>query len=360
MIRDRHDTNADTYADLLGPGNIPAVARVVAALDAACTPAPSPQAARLDAAMARTLHAQLTAPARQHRPGVKMRRRVASVVAAFALALAGLVTYLRWPAPTPVSAQSILRHTVAAFSASDPSQATHDVLAVHTSWTPGTTTGGFTAADLTPDTTYDAWVHRDASGAIAREDIRATDVRGTTLLRAVQDGRTLTVYDAKTGTTQITTPDAAAQPHNALFPDPLDADSLRQFVLAAQQGTDQEAHVLPQQTIDGATVDVVQVTRMQLLDARGTGVPTPHRYTATLYVDAATYILRKLEMEIDNPAGAVVASGVVQDLRHEVVFLSDVPAKVFLSSDVSAKIFLSDVPAQSLSPRMSAHRPAGR
>ncbi len=324
MIQDRHDTNADTYADLLGPGSTPAVARVVAALDAACTPAPSPQAARLDAAMARTLHEHLTAPARQHRSGVEMRRRVASVVAAFALALAGLVTYLRWPAPTPVSAQSILRHTAAAFSAAGPDQATHDVFAVHTLWTRGLSTAGLTAADLAPDTTYDSWVQRGADGTIVHEAISATDPHGTLLMHVHQDGWTLSVYDAKTGTTTVTRQNPAATPLNPVLPDPLDADSLRQFVIAAQGDANQDVRALPQQTLDGSLVDVVQVSHTRPRGPQDTSA-TPRQYTGTLYVDAQTYAFRKLAMSVSDDAGNVF-SGTVQSLRHEVVPLSDVPA----------------------------------
>ncbi len=263
MIRDRHDTNANTYADLLGPGSTPAVARVVAALDAAGTPVPSPQAARLDAAMARTLYAQPTTPAHRHRLGAGIRRRVAPVATALALALGGLGAYLHGLAPTPVSAQSILRHTAAAFSAAGPDQATHDVFAVHTLWTRGLSTAGLTAADLAPDSTYDSWVQRDA-------------------------------------------------------------DSLRQFVIAAQGDANQDVRAFPQQTLDGSLVDVVQVSHTRPRGPQDTSA-TPRQYTGTLYVDAQTYAFRKLAMSVSDDAGNVF-SGTVQSLRHEVVPLSDVPA----------------------------------
>ncbi len=324
MIRDRHDTNANTYADLLGPGSTPAVARVVAALDAAGTPVPSPQAARLDAAMARTLYAQPTTPAHRHRLGAGIRRRVAPVATALALALGGLGAYLHGLAPTPVSAQSILRHTAAAFSAAGPDQATHDVFAVHTLWTRGLSTAGLTAADLAPDSTYDSWVQRDADGAIMHEDIRATDPYGALLMHVVQDGWTLSAYDAKTGTTTVTRQNPAATPLNPVLPDPLDADSLRQFVIAAQGDANQDVRALPQQTLDGSLVDVVQVSHTRPHGSQDTSA-TPRQYTGTLYVDAQTYAFRKLAMSVSDDTGNVF-SGTVQSLRHEVVPLSDVPA----------------------------------
>ncbi len=324
MIQDRHDTNADTYADLLGPGSIPAVARVVAALDAACAPVPSPQAAHLDAAMARTLHAPPTATARGRRLGAGMRPGVAPVAAALALALSGLGAYLHWSAPTPVSAQSILRHTSAALSAAGPDQATHDVFAVHTLRTPGLATAGLTAADLAPDTTYDSWVQRGADGTIVHEAISATDPHGTLLMHVHQDGWTLSVYDAKTGTTTTTRQNPAVTPLTPVIPDPLDADSLRQFIINAQHNANQDVRTLPQQTLDGSLVDVVQVSHTRPRGPQDTPA-TPRQYTGTLYVDAQTYAFRKLEMSVSDDEGNVF-SGTVQSLRHEVVPLSDVPA----------------------------------
>jgi outer membrane lipoprotein-sorting protein len=329
MIRNRHDDNADTYADLLGPGSPLAVARVVAALDAACAcaPTPSPHAARLDAAMARTLYGQPRATARRRHAGVGMRPRLIPVAAALALTLGGLGAYLHWPAPTPVSAQSILRHTAAALSASDPGQATHDVFAVHTSWAPGVATAGLTAADLAPDTTYDAWVQRDVDGTVMHEDIKATDPHGALLMHVVQDGWTLTVYDAKTGTTTTTRQNPAAKPLTPVIPDPLDVDSLRQFVIDAQRDANQDVRALPQQTLDGSLVDVIQVSHTRPRGLQDTPA-TPRQYSGTLYVDARTYAFRKLEMSVSDDGGNAF-SVTVQDLRHEVVPLADVPAQVF-------------------------------
>ncbi len=256
----------------------------------------------------------------------QMRLRVASVAAAVLLALSGVAGYLRWQTPTPVSAQTILRQTAVALQPAELAQVTHDISAVHVVNAPGVSSGvsGLTA----PDVTVDEWTQRDVRGTIVRQDTMFTDPHGSLLQHTVQNGRTLKIYNAQVRVTTVTIVTPSAPAPNQVIPNPFDTASLRQFVLDAQQGTNKEARVLPQQTLDGAAVYVVQVTHTPPSDPQANAT-TPHQYAVTLYIDQGSYAVHKIDIAVVNTAGNVVSSTTLQVVRHEVVPATDVPMRIF-------------------------------
>lgn len=261
---------------------------------------------------------------RRSRP---LRLRVASIATAVLLALSGVIGYLRWQAPTPVSAQMILRGTAAALRSAAPDQVTHDVSTVHTISAPGISAG---VSGLTnPDVTVNQWTQRDVHGFIARQDTLFTDPKGTVLQHTVQNGTMIQIYTTQAHYTVVmtTTPSLPAQ--DQVIPDPFDTASLRQFVLDAQQGTGHDARVLPNQTLDGVTVYVIQVIHTLPVDPQVNAATTPRQYTVTLCVDKGSYAIHKLEEMAVNAKGQFLTSSTMRVVRHEVMPVSAVPAGIF-------------------------------
>jgi hypothetical protein len=257
-----------------------------------------------------------------------LRARLISIAAAVALALGGSAAYLlRVQAPTPVSAQTVLRHAAATLNLDGPDQVLHDVSMVHTASAPGISAGVSGLTD--PDVVVNRWTQRDAHGMVLRDDILFTNPADVLLQHTVQNGQTLQLYNAQSRTTVIMTMTQAAPPQQQVIPDPFDPASLRQFVLDAQRGVGRGVHLLPQQTLDGAAVYVVQVVHTLPVDPRADAAKTTHQFTTTLYVRADTYAIRKLEIASDNAKGEFLSSSTAQIMQHEVIPLTDVPAQTF-------------------------------
>jgi len=263
----------------------------------------------------------------------QMRLRVASLAAAVLLAVGGLAGYLRWQAPTPVSAQSVLRHTAAALHPVAADRVVHDVSTVHTVNAPGVNAGvSGISANTTPDVTVESWTQWDAAGMVARDDttiFSGTSTAGPLLQRSVRTGLTTRLYSAQSNTTVVmTATPGPAQPQ--IIPNPFDTASLRQFVLDAQQGKNGEARLLPQQKLDdGTTVDVVQVTHTQPIDPQANAATTARRFIVTLYVDEETYVIHKMDIGAVNAAGTLLTSSAMRVVSYTVVPASGVPPTVF-------------------------------
>lgn len=263
----------------------------------------------------------------------RMRLRVASVAAAVLLALSGFAGYLRWQAPTPVSAQTVLRHTAAALHPVAADRVVHDVSTVHTVNAPGVNAGvSGISANTTPDVTVESWTQWDAAGAVARDDTAifgGTSTAGPLLQRSVQTGLTTKLYSAQSNTTVVmTATPGPAQPQ--VIPNPFDTASLRRFVLDAQQGKNGEARLMPQQKLDdGTTVDVVQVAHTERVDPRADAATAARQFTVTLYVDADTYVIRKMDLTGVNAKGSLLTSSTVRVVSYKVVPASAVPPTVF-------------------------------
>ncbi len=260
-----------------------------------------------------------------------LRPRIISAGAALLLALGGLSAYLHGQGPTPVSAKTILYHSALALQAADPGEVAHNVSLAHTVNAPGVDAGvSGISANTNPDVTIEQWTQRDARGVITRQDISFTDPRGKLLQHTVQDGTSLKLYNAQIGTTDVMTVTPSIPPRNPMVPDPFDTTSLRQFILDVRAGTNQEAGVLPPQTIDGRAVYVVQVVRHIILPVGQVDTATtPRTYTVTLYVDQDTYVIHKLEITAANAAGRLLTSATVQVVVNDLVPASTTPAQIF-------------------------------
>src|SRR5947209_18473434 len=131
----------ERYADLLNAEDEPGFVQLVAELDTLREGSPSPRGDLMvrHALAARAQDLAQQAPRRPTRVGGAGRRRwaphlparLSAAVAASALVLFSLGTYLRDQGPTPVSAQTVLHRAAAA--GPGPNEATHAIYRVSSS-----------------------------------------------------------------------------------------------------------------------------------------------------------------------------------------------------------------------------------
>lgn len=259
------------------------------------------------------------------------RPRIIASGAALLLALGSLLAYLHGQGPTLVSAKTILHHTALALQAADPGEVAHNISLAHTVNARGVDAGvSGISANTNPDVTIEQWTQRDAHGVITRQDIRFTNPQGKLLQHTVQDGTSLKLYNAQIGTTDVMTVTPSIPPRNQMVPDPFDTTSLRQFILDVQAGADQEARVLPPQTVDGRAVYVVQVVRHMILPVGHVDTETtPRTFIVTLYVDQGTYVIHKLETKAVNVAGRLLTSTTERVILNDLVPASTMPTQIF-------------------------------
>ncbi len=313
----------ERYPDVLGERpDDPRLERCVADLDATCAALTMP--ARRDATFARALYAM----ARERRVAPQVRRRLPYVrrAAAVLVLLTGGVGYLRLQSPTSVSAaQATLNRAVTTLRATAANRALH---AVYTVTATGTT--------ATPPTTIDEWTLGDATGAIAKATLAFSDGAGHLESRTVLTGDAATTYNVGANSVMTGTVDRSA------LPTPLDAAALAQVVQQAQQNG-QDARLLPADTLDGATVQVVEIDRTSDDTAR------PHQIIK-LYIDAHTSIVRGLDFATTDAAGAVLSTTTLRLATFEAVDPSVVPANTFtLRAPASARVILTQAGPQRMS-----------
>jgi len=281
----------------------------------------APAPADVRAAVRATVRAQALTARRvppRHGPLVLPIRRVAAVAAAVLLALGGLAGYLRMQAPTPVSAQTILRRAAAVLTAAHPDEVTNDVSRV--SYSPNR------AQDISQDVyiqgpltlTVDQWTQLDATGAISRQVTTATTPAGALVFRALRQGREVRTYGAR-GPGR----DWIVDVTRALESDPTPVVNsgflwldLARLVSEARAGAASYIRLLPAQTVAGAPVDVVEI-----------GAPAD---ATILYIDARTYAIRGVdEVESWSGHGQRHLALRMRLLRHAVVAPAVIPAGTF-------------------------------
>lgn len=285
-------TPVERYADLTDQYD-PDLTRVVSDLDEACARLTLPP--DQDAAIMRNLKAQAhSKPARRRFPSLRPRvpGRLASAGVSVALILAGAGAYLHEQGAATASAQTILRH--AATAGISPTRAAHSVYRL-------TTSRGDSGS-------VDVWIEADASGspvgfALTQTMARAGAAEPQLSSRRLQIGETVQTYDPSTNTVQTAPADSSSRQLATMFAGPFIAVHLSS--LASQQGV----HVLPERTVDGAQVDVLQV---------GSGADA-----STFYFDTQSYVLRG----VDWTQGGV--SWQARLARYATVPLSSVPGNAF-------------------------------
>lgn len=275
--------------------------RALADLDAAYAAAPPP---RLCEDMDRAVYARMTAlgggrtaPRRSFLPPWRrpagVRLRLVSLVAALLLALsAALSGYLRVDSPTPVNAQTVrILHRAAAALHLAPNQAAHATYSVTVSTNgngPGDTNG---KGSLTG--TADVWVQTDGSGAPALSAQTLTMPKSGMTSRFTQMGQDVYAYNPEMrGDNTITINAARAYPSWLVPADIFEGSSVAQELSALATRSPQRVRLLPQQTLDGYTVDAIEVDGWTNRPAQRT----------IFYVDAQSYVLRGFDASSQDPS----------------------------------------------------------
>jgi hypothetical protein len=334
-----HDDIEERYADLLGAQSTPAVKRLVRALDAVCAPPASPRAPQLDAAMARVLQARTTvlrhtATARKHRSLMGMRLRLVSLVAALLLALSGVAGYLRLAGPTPAAAQTMrILHRAAAALHLSPNQAAHVAYSVTVTVGGIADPSGKAAGGLTG--TADVWIQADASGAPTLSAQTLTMDKPGMTSRYIQMGQQVYAYnpEMRGDNTIMLAPEARGHASWLVPNDVFDAASATQELSTLATQSPQRVQLLPQQTLDGHTVDVIEVDGWTNRPAQRT----------TFYFDAQSYVLRGFDATSQDPSYPM-PSWQVRLRSYATMPAADVPPHTFtLNAPATARVQLPDL-----------------
>lgn len=253
------------------------------------------------------------------------RRRLVSLVAALTLALGGLTGYLRWQAPTPVSAQTILRHAATTIAAPSPDMALHDVVVV--TYGPNMAMGTalrHNMIDANTTITADVWTQFDATGAISRQVTAATGVGGAPLWRVLQTGHsTAWIYDARdNAVANMGGVKGTSFAGTFIIGTPYGVDDLHQFVTGAATGTASDAHLRGQQVLGDRMVYVVDVG----VDAMAHGTPG---WAQRFYIDMQDYTVRGVDAIGTDAQGGEEVEMSDRVVRRAVVPAASVPADTF-------------------------------
>jgi hypothetical protein len=195
--------------------------------------------------------------------------------------------YQQTTGPAPVSAQTLLRYVAAALpSATDQvfhrTEVTRDL---------GPT--GY------PVTVRDTWTQLNTSGQVTRQAIDESTTSGVLMRRIVLDGSQLHEYDAVNNV--VTNTASTARSTAVADHDPYGVPEMRQIVASAQSGTASRVQLLPEQALDGQTVEVVKVvapppSKEPQAQAQAQSVLDGHGYSyLLLYIDPASYGIRGMD-----------------------------------------------------------------
>ncbi|MBV9280447.1 MAG: hypothetical protein JOZ41_10235 [Chloroflexi bacterium] len=230
-------------------------------------------------AMDRAVYARLTAPRPAARRRVRLPvpgRRPLTIGAALLLVLSGLAGYLHLSSPTPVSAQPVLRRAAAVQL--PPGSALHLVYRVTV-----TVAGqsGEKGSGLHPGTA-DVWIESDAAGHPVLSAQTLTLAVKNIVSRYIQaNGETYAYNPELRGDNVIAISSESRLDPSWLVPNHMfDGTTVARYL--NQPSQQQGVQRLPDQTLDGHAVDVVQVD----------GGPDRPALRTTFYFDAHTYVLR--------------------------------------------------------------------
>jgi hypothetical protein len=200
--------------------------------------------------------------------------RVSSALAAVLLLLAALLGYRELTSPAPVSAQTVLLRAAAIHLPADSAE--------HLTFRVSVYSGAANRSTVaTPNVgRADLWIESDASGEVIDSAQTLILAKKHFFSSFVQSGATTYSYDpeGKGGNSIAISPESRYDPIWLVPNHMFDGAAVARTLTAPNQ---QGVQLLPQQTIDGHVVDVVQVD----------GGDRPALRT-TLYYDARTYVLR--------------------------------------------------------------------
>jgi hypothetical protein len=275
--------------------------------------------------------------ARTHGRHGSLRGLRVAIAAALVLAVSAVAAYVQVQPVEPVSAQSVLRHAVAAMSAVSPDQVIHET-SRYEGLNLGALTGQQTRASST--VTIDQWTQLTATGAISRQATTAASPTGAVLFRELQMGRNAQLYATASNSVQI---GAIPKGQGASWIDnPLGITDLRAFLRAVQQGALPNIRLLPRATLNGVSVDVIQNRIIEPLPPGAPAGLQPAQDVYTLYLDARSYALRGLDqLWIDSHAKIHVSTR-VRVMQRQLVSITAVPAGTFaLHAPASARVIAS-------------------
>ncbi len=332
-------TRDKPYPDLVGDGDDPRLLRIVVGLDAlgraaaadSLSPEQDREIQRALTAHALEAHRRASAGPRvvQHRLR-SPRQRVASLASAALLALAGLGAYTQLHSPAPASAAQILRRTALAMAPPTGGDLLRQVM---------TYDGSDASPSPLPQETATQWVRFATDGSVDRVN-SALVVDGRVEQQEVLSDREHWEYIVKAGGEASVRPASPLRPDLGsngivwpieLMTEPQDLGALRGLLMTA--ATKDEAHLLPQQPIDGRLVDVVQVVHRWPVTVDGVSIPSSRdgatMETLTFYIDAASSVLRGVDERDQNARGATVATGRLRVVTYEVIPAAEAPADTF-------------------------------
>ena len=253
--------------------------------------------------------------------GTRLLIRLGVLAAVPLMALGALAGHADARRLGPVSARTVLARADAALPAASPDRVFHQISTLsYTATAP--------AAQGLPDraSTIEQWARLDDHNAVIQQATTITGATGALLTRTVQEGNTIRTYSAKDNTvTTFTLPPSLGG--GIGMGDPFGVAYMRQLVRAAQNGS-QNVRLLPQQTLDGVTVDVVALNSTVPLSATS-GQMTAARTVTTLYVDAHSYAVRGLDLSETGGAGIPTFAFSLRVREQSVVALAAVPVGVF-------------------------------
>lgn len=269
---------------------------------------------------------------------VRPNKWLLSVAAALILGLSGGFGVLQLTNPRNASAAQILRR--AATSADVPAnQVAHEITVEHYASQPE---APYPAGDITSE----QWTQVDGNGNPLQISLTSTDANSNVLSRLVASSSgQVWNYDTPSNTVV----ESAWSPGMPFFQGPPSSDpmailflaketvdapqdpkAMHDLLQAAADGSNGELALLPQQTIHGQQVDVVQVTRTPTGDAGL--VPGVSSEVITVYIDPSTYLIRRIDLAELNDQRQALTEWSVDIAKYEVVPPDEVPPGTFTFS----------------------------
>jgi hypothetical protein len=198
----------------------------------------------------------------------------------------GLAGYSRLSTPTPASAQAVLHHAAAVRMAAN--EAEHLAFGVTVTF-PGQDSGKSAG---TRTGSADVWIKSDGSGTPTVSSQTLTLAVKNIDSRYIQESGETYSYDPelRNDNTILLGREARIDPSWLVPNHMFDGATVAQYL--NQPGQQQGVQLLPQQTLDGRLVDVVQVD----------GGPNRPALRTTFYFDAHTYLLRGFDATAIDPS----------------------------------------------------------
>jgi hypothetical protein len=330
----------ERYPDLLDANAGPELERVIAVLDAVGAAAPNlpPDRNRSihEALHTRARETALLADRRIPTRALRARRtlplRLGSLGMVLVIALGGILGYLRLQPPTQVSAAQLLHRAAQTLAAPLPG----DVLHERTSLTahiliPAQGEG----APSTYSLSTEQWAHFAPDDVIDRFSLSISDDQGL-VDRLILNDRASWSFDPRHNlvthdppyTMKLPVPEDGIIYPKLLMIQPQNVTAIHALLQSA--ASRDSARLLPQQTLDGRTVDVVEVT-IPFTEPDGKpdlSANTVAREVLTIYIGAGSTVAR-IDQQSFNAQGDTMDDATLRIGEYQILPQSQVPAGTF-------------------------------